>query len=392
MSRTSTLVLGAGMVGSAMVEDLVRDERLSVTVADRSPAALAAVAARCGAATVVADLSDPAVVGALAAKHDLVAGALSSRIALAALRAVIEAGRPCVDISFMADDALELDALARRHGVPVVVDCGVAPGLSHMLCGHAAARMEPCERLQILVGGLPVVRRWPYEYKAGFAPHDVIEEYARPARLVEGGRLVVREALSEPELVDLPGVGTLEAFNTDGLRSLVSTLSVPEMSEKTLRYPGHIALMATLRATGLLSATPLSVPAADGRGQVTVRPLDVTAALLFPLWTYAPGEADLTVMRVSAEGRLDGRRQRLVWDLLDHHDAASDTRSMSRTTAWPATIVARWLAEGRFARPGVHAPEVLGAEPELMDAMLAGLRERGVTIEARCEPLPDDRP
>ena len=382
MAQVRTLVLGAGMVGSAMAADLARDGDLLVTVADRSPEALARVASRARVATVVADCSDPATVRRLAGEHQLVAGALASVLGLSALRAVIEAGRPYVDISFMADDALSLSGLARERGVTAVVDCGVAPGLSHMLCGFAATRLEPCERLEILVGGLPVVRRWPYEYKAGFAPHDVIEEYVRPSRLVEGGRVVVREALSEPELVDLPGVGTLEAFNTDGLRSLVVTLKVPEMREKTLRYPGHIALMRVLRETGLFGREPVEVPAADGGAPVRVRPLDLTAKLLFPLWTFAPGEADLTVMRVTAEGRRGGRRVRLAWDLLDHHDAASDTRSMSRTTAWPATIVARWLAQGRFKRPGVHPPEALGAVPGLMEAMLDGLRERGVRLEA----------
>ena len=123
----------------------------------------------------------------------------------------------------MADDPMQLDALAREHGVTAVVDCGVSPGVSNVAIGYAVAQLEVTERIEILVGGLPVVRRWPYEYKAPFAPHDVIEEYTRPARIVEHGEVVVREALSEPELVDFPGVGTLEGFNTDGLRSLIGS-------------------------------------------------------------------------------------------------------------------------------------------------------------------------
>jgi saccharopine dehydrogenase-like NADP-dependent oxidoreductase len=420
MKTQRTVILGAGMVGSAMAADLVQDERFSVTVADRDAGALERLQQRLGGPqgrgprVVRADLGDPAAVTRLASEHDLVLGALSSVIGLQTLRAVIEAGRPYVDISFMAEDALSLSGLAAERGVTAVVDCGVAPGMSNMMCGHAAARLQPCESLAIYVGGLPVERRWPFEYKAGFAPHDVIEEYVRPSRLVEDGRVVVREALSEPELLDFPGIGTLEAFNTDGLRSLATTLSVPFMKEKTMRYPGPIALMRVLRETGLFSKEPVEVPVAgDGAGgsgaggsgagssgagrsgagsggTVRVRPLDVTARMMFPKWTYAPGEADLTVMRVSAEGRLDAtpNRVRLQWDLLDYHDPETDTRSMSRTTGFPATIMARFLVEGRFRKPGVHPPETVGAQPGLLDAMLQELQRRGVKYTASVTELP----
>jgi saccharopine dehydrogenase-like NADP-dependent oxidoreductase len=339
-----------------------------------------------------ADLSDAAAVTRLASGADVVVGALASVLGLATLRAVIAARRPYVDISFMADDPLALDGLAREHGVTAVVDCGVAPGMSNLLCGHAVARLSPCERLEIYVGGLPVVRRWPYEYKAPFAPHDVLEEYTRPARLVEDGRIVVREALSEPEYLEFEGVGTLEAFNTDGLRSLAYTLKVPWMKEKTMRYPGHIALMRVLRETGFFSKDPVAVRAADGEtsgaggGTVRVRPLDVTAALLFPKWTFDAREADLTVMRVTAEGREGGRRVRLQWDLFDRYDPETDTRSMSRTTGYPATVVARWLLEKRFVRPGVHPPETLGADAGLVTDMLKELAARGVLYRETVHP------
>ena len=379
------LVLGGGMVGSAMALDLAADKRFGVTVADRSEAALARLA-RHGLGTTRADLSDAALVTRLAGEADVVVGALASVLGLQTLRAVIEAGKPFVDISFMAEDPLELSALAQSRGVTAVVDCGVAPGMSNLLCGHAAARLQPCESLEIYVGGLPLVRRWPWEYKAPFAPHDVLEEYTRPSRLVERGEIVVREALSEPELLEFPGIGTLEAFNTDGLRSLASTLKVPWMKEKTMRYPGHIALMRVLRDTGLFGKEPVEVRTADG-GRAQVRPLDVTSSLLFPKWTFEDGEEDLTVMRVSAVGIEDGRRVRLTWNLFDRYDPETRTRSMSRTTGFPATICARWLIEGRFRRPGVHPPETLGAEPALVAAMLQELERRGVRYEALCESV-----
>lgn len=370
------VILGGGMVGSAMAMDLARDPNLRVTVIDAREAALARVRDRHGVAGRCVDLADARAVKANVADADIVLGALSSVIGLQTLRAVIEANKPYVDISFMADDATQLDGLAREHGVVAVVDCGVAPGMSNLLAGYAAHVLSPCEHIDIMVGGLPAERRWPWEYKAGFSPHDVIEEYVRPSRIVEGGAIVVKEALSEPELIDFPGLGTLEAFNTDGLRSLAYTLKVPHMRERTLRYPGHIELMRVLRDTGLFSKEPINVKGA------TVRPLDVTAALLFPKWTFDEGEADLTVMRVEAVGIKDGKRTKLVWDLFDRYDPQTGYRSMSRTTAFPATIVARRVLEGRISTPGVLPPERLAALPGLVDDVFAALRERGVRYSA----------
>lgn len=398
----NALILGAGMVGSVMALDLAASHAggpgLQVTIADQRHDALAAIAGRATRAghkviTTKADLSDPAEVKRLAASADVVCGALSSVIGHQALRAVIDAGKPYCDISFMPEDVVggELDALAKARGVTAVVDMGVAPGMSHLLCGYAAKLLDPCESLEIYVGGLPRERRWPFEYKAGFSPHDVIEEYTRPSRLVEQGQIVVREALSEPEYMDFPGLGTLEAFNTDGLRSLVFTLRdrVPNMKEKTLRYPGHIALMRVFRETGLFSGTPVKVK--DHRGDVCqIRPLDLTAAVMFPKWTYAEGEEDLTVMRVSGVGVRKEQRTRLTWDLLDFYDRGMRATSMSRTTALPCTITARLLATGQLKRPGVIVPELLAHEPGFVDHMLRELAARGVHYRASEHALPSN--
>ncbi len=204
----------------------------------------------------------------------------------------------------------------------------------------------------------------------------MIEEYTRPARLVEHGRVVVKEPLSEPELLDFPGVGTLEAFNTDGLRSLADTLKIPFMKEKTLRWPGHAGLMRVLRETGFFSLDEITV------GRQKVRPRDVTAALLFPRWTFEEGEADLTVMRVRVEGRRNGKHAVYGWELLDRFDETTGLRSMSRCTAFVATAVARLLLDGSFGRPGVHPPEALGAVPGLLQRVLADLSARGVRCRA----------
>ncbi len=407
----SAIVLGAGMVGSVMAADLAAGGEFDVTLADVRPEALAAAASRSRSPikTVLADLGDPAAVSKLVKPHDIVLGALASRIGFQTLRAVIEAGRNYCDISFMPEDAWDLDALAKQHSVTAIVDCGVAPGMSNMMAGYGASQLDLCQTVEIYVGGLPRERRWPYQYKAGFSPHDVIEEYTRPSRIVEHGKIVIKEALSEPELLDFPGIGTLEAFNTDGLRSIAHFLKAPFMKEKTMRYPGHIELMRAFRETGLFSHDPIEVRcqksevrsqrsetreskvgSADLRPLTSdlclIRPIDVISALMFPKWSYEKGEEDLTVMRVIVEGTKNGKSMCYSWDLLDYYDRQSQATSMSRTTAFPCTIMARMVARGEFTKKGVLPPELIGCEKGMLDKVLAELQKRGVQFTSHIQP------
>jgi lysine 6-dehydrogenase len=368
------VVLGGGLVGRVMALDLARDKDARVTVADRDEKLLAQLT-RERLATRKLDLADRAAIRAAIADADVVVGAAPGHLGFSVLRTVIEAGKPFADISFMPEDSLELDALAKQHDVTAVVDCGVAPGLSNFLCGRAAALFDRVDRMLILVGGLPKRRVWPYEYRIVFSAVDVIEEYTRLARWVENGQLVVKPALTDPELFDLPHVGTVEAFNTDGLRTLAKTLQAPFMKEKTLRFPGHIEKMRVLRESGFFSHEPITL--ADGQ---RVRPFDVTTRLLFDAWRLPEGDADLTVMRVEVEGTIGGAHKTYTWDLYDEYDPQTRYTSMSRTTGFPCAIFARLLASGELKRPGVLPPELLAGDERLFATMLEELKQRGVEL------------
>jgi saccharopine dehydrogenase-like NADP-dependent oxidoreductase len=375
------VVLGGGLVGGPMAKDLAKDGAFEVTVADIRDEALEQAARGTKIRIVKADLSNPAEVSRLANEHDLVLSAVPGFMGFATLRAVLETGTSCVDIAFFPEDPLELDAVAKKHGATAFVDMGVGPGMSSVLAGHAHAQLDTTDSILTYVGGLPAVRRWPYEYAAVFSPIDVIEEYVRPARYVENGHLVTRPALSDPELMNFPVVGTLEAFNTDGLRTMAKTMKVANMKEKTMRYPGHIEKMAVLRATGFFGTEPIDV------GGTMVRPLDVTAKLLFPMWKLQPGEADITVMRVIVEGKKNGKRTRYTYDLFDTFDADSGVHSMARTTGYTATAAVRMLCRGMFKDSGVFPPELLGPRRPCVDFLLAQLKERGVVYKETIETL-----
>ena len=371
---SQTIVLGGGMVGAVMALDLAQDASRAVCLVDADENRLAAVAKQDARLTVLRrDLSDSSEIRALATDADLVLGAMPSRLGLATLRAVISTGTPYCDITFMPEDGWSLDPMAREHGVVAVVDCGVAPGMTNLLAGLAARRLNPCRSIEMRVGGLPKHPKLPWRYKAGFSPHDVIEEYTRPARIIQDGQLVIREALSGSVMLEFPEVGTLEAFNTDGLRSLTETLDIPNMVEQTLRYPGHRDLVWAMRETGLFSEEPLNV------GDQLVTPREVTCAALFPKWTYEPGEVDITVLRVEARGDVDGVATTLTWDLYDELDPKTGWTSMARTTAFPATIIARLIEQGVISEPGVYAPERLAGHDQVVETLFAQLQARGVT-------------
>lgn len=367
-------VLGCGRVGAAMVRDLAADGDLEVLAVDARAEGLAAFEGMDRVETQRADLSDPAAITSVATRASAVIGALPSRLGYAALEAVLRTGTPYCDISFMPQDPRTLDGLARENGVAAVVDCGVAPGLANMIIGHLAERVDEIDEVVFYVGGLPRARHWPFEYKAPFAPADVIEEYTRPARFIEAGRRITRPALSDSEFIEVPGVGTLEAFNTDGLRSLLDTVPAKTLREKTLRYPGHRALMEVLRESGFFSNEPIEVEGQE------VRPLGVTSKLLFDAWQLQPREPEFTYLEVRFSGREKGVPRSYRFTLFDELDSDTGESSMARTTGFPCTIITRLLLDGQFKTPGVHPPEVLGRSGKVFEHVVGALARRGVVI------------
>ena len=367
-------VLGAGRVGHAIIRDLAATGEFQVTAADVSPDALARLDGVPNVMPVRADLTRGEEIDRVIADAELVVGAVGGHMGYATVERVLRAGRNIVDISFFDEDPFTLDALARERELIAIVDCGVAPGCSNLICGHMETVLDETRRFTCFVGGLPVQRRWPFEYRAPFSPIDVLEEYTRPARFRRDGHSVTLPALTEIERVDVPGVGTLEAFNTDGLRTLLQTSAVPTMVEKTMRYPGHAALMEVMRETGFFRKEPIAV------GDVQVAPLALSAKLLFEAWTFAPGEEDLTAMIVEVEGVKDGRNTTHRFTMLDRYDHASQTTSMARTTGYACTAAVRLVAQGLYTRIGISPPELIGRDDRAYAFMMAELAQRGVVF------------
>ena len=371
---TKIAVLGAGLIGGVLARELAAEDGFDVAVFDASESALERLARGSGIAVHRADLSKPAGISAAVADADVVVGALPGVLGFAMLRAVVEAGKPIADISFSPEDPLQLEAHAGERGSTAIVDCGVSPGLSNFFVGIAARDLDPVESVRIYVGGLPVERRWPYEYSVVFSATDVVEEYTRPARVFEEGRLVTRPALSGVERIEVPGVGTLEAFLTDGLRTLLRTVPARSMREKTLRYPGHAGKMEVFRETGFFDETPLELP-----GGVRVSPRAMTERLLTRAWRRDESAEEFTYLKVVVTGPSGGVPVVRTFELLDRTDAADRTTSMARTTAFPCAAAARLLARGEYRDPGVRPLELLAADAEAARRFAAYLSPKGIS-------------
>ena len=363
-------VLGGGMVGSAIAIDL--SKQFDVTLADINRQRLNELEEKYNFKTVQADLSKSDVVKKVIKDCDLVIGAVPGFMGYQTIKTVIEEGKDVVDISFFDEDPFTLDELAKEKNVTAIIDCGVAPGMSNIILGYYNQLMQ-VDEFEFMVGGLPFKRTLPFQYKAPFSPIDVIEEYTRPARVVESGKIVSKPALSDAEMIEVEPIGTLEAFNTDGLRTLLKTMKIPNMKEKTLRYPGHIKYMKMLRDSGFFDKNEIEV---NGKN---LRPLDFTAQLLFPKWKLEKEEAEFTVMQVKIKGKEQGVEKEYIYNLFDKFDEKTKISSMARTTGYTCTAAARLVLNGSYKSKGISPPEYLGADANCFNAILEDLKNHDVT-------------
>ena len=351
------VIFGGGMQGCVIAKNLVdRPEKPEVIVADLvKPAALPA-----GVKSVIADVTKADQARELASGADVAVLAVPSRIAHQALLNLIQCGTSVADVCFTPDPPLDLAEIAKKNGSCCVIDCGVAPGLSHLLIGSAYSKLGGLDSVRIYVGGIPQVAPPAFRHAIYFNPHDLMSEYIRPARARHnGGNIEPDPLIVEVEKMNDSELGQLEAFLSDGLRTLLTSYpDVPFMEERTLRWPGHMDTMRMLKEMGFLD-DPVAFP-----------------AITHTLGTQYPAEKHEDVLLMLVEG-VKGK-QKLSWRLIDRfHDGMT---AMSRTTAFTTAATAMILARKQFNEPGIHPPERLGHNEEVTRAMLADLKEHGVIV------------
>jgi saccharopine dehydrogenase-like NADP-dependent oxidoreductase len=371
------LVLGCGNIGSVAAQDIAQNSRLQIVVGDKDAAKAKETAEKIGKSNVSwvqVDADNQNKTVKVLKDFDLAMGFLPGNLGYQLCEACIEAEKDLVDVSYMSEDPLTLQDRAKEAGVTIVPDCGLAPGISNVLVGHAAAELDRVEAVHMMVGGLPEKPVPPMGYVITWSPESLIDEYTRKAKIVRKRRVIEVEALGGVEEVEFPGVGKLEAFFTDGLRTLTQTIAGAEdMWEKTLRYPGHAEKAKLLEALGFFEDKLLDV------GNVKVSPRKLTARLLGKK-LRRPDVRDVVALRVEVSGFKKGTRKRYVYDLLDRHDEKRKITAMARTTAFPASIVAQLILKKVVREKGVVPPEKLGMNAEVFGQFWKELKARKIAV------------
>ena len=372
------LVLGYGNIGSVLATDLAESiPSTAVVIAGRhrNKAEEAATAIHKENVTGIRlDANNYHELVDTMKKFDLVIGTLPGDVGYRSVKAAIDAKVDMVDVSYMPENPLTLNQDAVKAGVTIVPDCGVAPGLSNLLVGRVISKLDQVENIYIMVGGLPEEPAPPLGYTITWSVEGLIDEYTRKARIVENGEVVEVEALTGLEEVEFPGVGKLEGFYTDGLRTLLHTVKgVNSMWEKTLRYPGHVEKIKLLRTLGFFDEHRIEVE------NIRLPPRKVTIKLLEKK-LLRPEIKDILAMKVEVRGITGESRKCYVYHLLDRYDQKHGVTAMARTTAYPASILAQLIAQKTIEEKGVIPLEKLGIKEIIFNKILAELEKRQVKI------------
>jgi lysine 6-dehydrogenase len=371
------LVLGAGLQGCACAYDLLqRDEVERVTLADIHPRQIAPFLKKAASRRlklVPLDAARPGGLARVMKGHDAAMCALPYYFNLPAARAAVAAGVHFSDLGGNTEIVLKqkkLDGAARRKGVSVVPDCGLAPGMVNILAAEGIRRVGGADSVRIYVGGLPQFPEPPLNYQIVYSLEGALDYYTTPSWVLREGKPTQVDALSELESVEFPPpVGTLEAFHTGGGISILPWShagKVRVMEYKTLRYPGHVAIMRPIRELGLIDAAPLTV-----KGKKVV-PRDVFIAAVSPRLTK-PEEPDLVALRIEVTGKDGGRAG---WQLIDRFDRKHGISAMMRTTGYSLAVTGLMQVDGRITRRGVATPD----EAVPCGEYVAEMAKRGVEI------------
>jgi lysine 6-dehydrogenase len=375
------LVLGAGLQGCACAYDLLQNAAVThVTLADLHPERLPRFLDDAGDRLKPAriDVTDEAAVLKLMKGHDAVMSAIPYYFNGPMARLAVEAGAHFADLGGNTEIVFEqkkLHETALGRGLSVVPDCGLAPGMVNILAAEGIRRIEKPARVKIFVGGLPQHPEPPLNYQIVYSLEGALDYYTTPSWVLRGGKPTQVDALSELEDVEFPSpVGTLEAFHTGGG---ISTMPfawqdrIDVMEYKTLRYPGHVAVMRPIRELGLLGNEPVEV-----KGKQVV-PRDLFIAAVHPK-LFKPEGRDLVALKVEVSGTSKGKPASVTFQLLDYYDAEHGISAMMRTTGYSLSITGQMQAEGRVPR-GVHTPDEAMPFAPYVEALAA----RGVRIEER---------
>lgn len=338
--------LGSGLVGSFVIKKLL-DEKMKINLVDIEKKEIFSDN----------DLLTIHVTDAIeyckntSNEDEIFVNMLPGSLGFSATEILVSRGKKVVDLSFSETTPDSLNEKAIDSGARILWDVGIAPGFSNMLVTYASRLGGGVYNAEIRVGGNPVERDEKWSYMAPFSPKDVIAEYTRPARIIKSGKLTTVPALSDIHKINVEKVGIMESFLTDGLRSLLTTISAEEMTEYTVRWPGHIQRYIDERDSNVLDYEKLIED-----------------------WKFDKTRNEFTWMEVKVDC-VNG--ERMVWTVFD--EGRNGDSSMARTTGLvTASCVKQWISNPELIQVGVHPPESL--PNDVIANVSQSLKDEGIEI------------
>lgn len=370
------IALGCGNIGFVVAKDLSESlPSAEIVLADIDETRAKQAASRIGRSNVSwtkADASNHNELVKTLKKFDLAVGALPGEIGYRVAKGAVGAGVDLVDVSYMPEDVMTLHKTALKAEISILPDCGMSPGLGNVLVGHAASKLDHVESVHMLNGGLPEKPIPPLGYVITWSVSDLIDMYSRKVHIVKNGKVIDVDPMTGLEEIDFPGVGKLEAFYTDGLRTLLYTMKdAKDMWEKSLRYPSHTEKIKLLKDLGFFDEKQLQI------AKLTVSPREVTAKLLESK-LKRKDVPDIVAMLVEVGGTKNGKQVMYTYHVLDRYDEKLHVTAMGRTTAYTTSVVAQLLAKKAIAENGVVPPEKLGMNEELYNKFMGMMKKRKV--------------
>jgi len=369
------IIIGCGPMGQAAAIEMLRDHDLKeLNIIDIDASKLEAAKNKLKderLKTTQMNVENTVELMKIVSKYDCAIVALPHKLVVKVDDACIDAGVNTVDLAY-EQEQLELNEKAEDKGVMLIPGCGVAPGLSNILARYGSYKMSKIDAIKIRVGGIPLNPKPPLDYGLFFSLESVIGEYTRPARVIIDGKMIHVPALSGLETIEVPELGILECFYTDGLSTLPHTMgNVREMWEKTIRWPGHAEKMMTLRELGFFDKTEIKI------GDIEVRPVDLTLKMLKE---KLKEEEDVIVLIVEVIGYMDDVYVEAKYKLIDYYDRELKVTSMGRTSGYTCALIAKMIMKGKVRGKGVIPPENLLTK-EGIEELLKELWNRGIKVD-----------
>ncbi len=377
-------VLGAGMMGRAVAFDLEKYSNFSkITVADKDEQTLQSAKFFLKGKKIdfsIINVNDSKDVKKHFQHADVAISAVPYRFNYELTKIAVETKIHFLDLggnNDIVNRQRSLSSEAKKNGVTIIPDCGLAPGMASVITRDIVEEMDSVDHVKLRVGGLPLNPKPPLNYQIVFSPYGLINEYVEDAIVLDHEEIIEKQSMTELETIKFPKpFDEMEAFLTSGGCSTLPYTyknKIDYLDYKTIRYPGHCKKFKTLLDLGFADETKVPV------GDMQVVPRELLASLL--LEKLPINEKDVVLIKVLSRGMKNGKNLSLDYIIIDYYDGKNGITAMMRTTAYPISITAQMIERNMIKERGVFCSEEIVPPKPFFEE----LKKRNIIINKRIE-------